>query len=54
MDHLVDLEFNELVTSLLEVIEHEKLVDAEFLSPEGGKIFHAAIDVAKGNLKDMV
>tara|TARA_R110002124_G_scaffold162817_3_gene330156 strand:- start:31 stop:210 length:180 start_codon:yes stop_codon:yes gene_type:complete len=51
---LIDLEFNQLVESVLLVVEHEKTlgIGTEFLSIDGSKMLHEAVDVAKDNMKE--
>jgi len=48
---LVDAEFNELTTRIMEVVEFES---GSVLSVEGSKMLHEVMDVTKQSMKDMV
>jgi hypothetical protein len=52
LDHLVDSEFNELTTRILEVVEHE--TGGNILSIEGSRRLHETMDDVIRNIKELV
>jgi hypothetical protein len=52
LDHLVDNEFNELTTRILEVVEYE--TGGNILSTEGSRRLHETMDDVIRNIKELV